>query len=241
MAENHEMNYYNYGKTLSAEGIIMPSPSKGNKETHEYVDLGLSVKWATCNIGASSPEAAGLYFAWGETSGHTAHYDEERETYVPDGKDFTWEDYEFGEWVDQEPDFGMTKYNSDGITTLETTDDSATVNWGSDWRMPTKDEFDELLENTTSSWTEVNGVSGMLLTSTVEGYEEESLFFPAVGGAVNGEVYGVGEYGGYWSASLGSRGVSDARKLTFGSGSCGVDSNGRCGGCAVRPVRLQNL
>ena len=238
MAINHEMNYYNYGKTLSAEGIIMPLSPKGKKESHEYVDLGLSVKWATCNIGASAPDETGWYFAWGETQGYTSGQ-------VGTNKYFAWEgehaDYEFGEWVDQEPDYGMTKYNSNGITTLETTDDSATVNWGSDWRMPTKDEFDELLENTTSSWTEVNGVSGLLLTSTVEGYEEESLFFPAVGGAEDGGVGGVGDYGGYWSASLGSEDVSSACDLSFDSGYCGVLDKSRYCGCAVRPVSSQNL
>ena len=205
------------------------------QETHEYVDLGLSVKWATCNIGASAPEETGLYFAWGETQGYTSGQ-------VGTNKYFAWEgehaDYEFGEWVDQEPDYGMTKYNSDGITTLETTDDSATVNWGSDWRMPTKDEFDELLENTTSSWTEVNGISGLLLTSTVEGYEEESLFVPAVGYAEDGGVSNVGEYGVCWSASLGGRDVGSAYRLIFFDVSCEVDFNGRFFGYAVRPVRL---
>ena len=239
MAINHEMNYYNYGKTLSAEGIMMPLPQNGNNNKHEYVDLGLSVKWATCNIGASSPEEAGLYFAWGETSGYTA--DTTQIPPVTVGKDFLWRDYEFGEYVDQEPDYGMTKYNSDGITTLETTDDSATVNWGSDWRMPTKDEFDELLENTTSSWTEVNGVSGLLLTSTVEGYEEVSLFFPAVGYAYDGQVYGIGANGCCWSASLGSEDVSSAYELGFNSGYCVVSNNNRCCGYAVRPVSSQNL
>lgn len=238
MAINHEMNYYNYGKTLSADGIIMPLSPKGKKESHDYVDLGLSVKWATCNIGASAPEETGLYFAWGETQGYTSGQ-------VGTNKYFAWEgehaDYEFGEWVDQEPDYGMTKYNSDGITTLETTDDAAYVNWGSDWRMPTKDEFDELLENTTSSWTEVNGVSGMLLTSTVEGHEEETLFFPAVGYAYGGQVYSIGEDGSYWSASLGSKSVNYAYRLGFGSGYCGVDSDSRCCGYAVRSVFSQNL
>ena len=237
MKTNHQMNYYDYGKTLSAEGIIMPLSPKGKKESHDYVDLGLSVKWATCNIGASAPEETGLYFAWGETQGYTAEQ-------VGTNKYFAWEgehaDYEFGEWVDQEPDYGMTKYNSDGITTLETTDDAAYVNWGSDWRMPTKDEFDELLENTTSSWTEVNGVGGMLFTSTVEGYEEETLFFPAVGSAANGGVSGVGVYGSYWSASLGSEGVSVAYRLYFGSGYCAVDYGSRFYGYAVRPVRSNN-
>lgn len=233
MAINHEMNYYNYGKTLSAEGIIMPLSPKGKKESHEYVDLGLSVKWATCNIGASAPEETGLYFAWGETSGYTAEQ-------VGTDKNFSEEDYLFNP-------SGTTGYtpsrynNTDHLTVLMPEDDAATVNWGEGWRMPTKEEFDELIANTTSSWTEVNGVSGLLFTSTVEGYEEESLFFPAVGGAEDGGVGGVGDYGGYWSASLGSEDVSSACDLSFDSGYCGVLDKSRYCGCAVRPVSSQNL
>ena len=238
MAINHEMNYYNYGKTLSAEGIMMPLPQNGNNNKHEYVDLGLSVKWATCNIGASSPEEAGLYFAWGETSGYTA--DTTQIPPVTVGKDFLWRDYEFGEYVDQEPDYGMTKYNgTDGKTTLEPEDDAATSNWGSDWRMPKQDEFDELLENTTSSWTEVNGVSGLLLTSTVEGYEEESLFFPAVGYAEDGMVSIFGENGIYRSASLDDNNVAQAFVLYFYNEECGFDNGGiRYIGYTVRPVHI---
>ena len=233
MAINHEMNYYNYGKTLSAEGIMMPLPTNGNKGKHEYVDLGLpsGLKWATCNIGALSPEENGLYFAWGETSGYTAEQ-------VGVDKNFTWDDYSMtsdgGETFD--------KYNDDdGLRTLEPEDDAATVNWGEDWRMPTTDEFEELLENTTSSWTEVNGVSGMLLTSNVEGHEEETLFFPAVGNADDGQVYGIGIDGDYLSASLGHKGVSNANRLSFHSGQCEVHVNDRYYGYAVRPVCSQNI
>ena len=207
----------------------------GDDDTHEYVDLGLpsGTLWATENI--KDENGNDLYFAWGETSGYTSGQ-------VGTDKYFAWEgehaDYEFGEYVALEPDYGMTKYNSDGITTLETSDDAAYANWGSDWRMPTKDEFDELLENTTSSWTEANGVSGLLLTSTVEGYEEESLFFPAVGSAGDGGVYDVGEYGYCWPASLAYEGAYNAYKLYFDSGYCGVNGGRRCYGYPVRPVRL---
>ena len=133
----------------------------------------------------------------------------------------------------------MTKYNStDGKTTLDAEDDAATANWGGDWRMPTEDEFDELLENTTSSWTEVNGVSGLLLTSTAN---TNTLFFPAVGGALDGGVSDVGDVGCYWSDSLGSMFVNDAYGLGFDSEGHWLGAVDRSRGYAVRPVSSQNI
>ena len=244
MSINHEMNYYNYGKTLSAEGIITPLSPKGNKESHEYVDLGLpsGILWATENIKNENGEE--LYFAWGETSGYTAHYDESSGEYVTDGKDFTWNDYttKFGTYDENaSPDYGFTKYNTNGPEILDAEDDAAVVNWGDGWRMPTKEEFDELLENTNSAFTVQNGVSGLLLTSTVEGYTDKFLFFPAVGYADNGQVYSIGANGNYWSASLGSEDVNSACGLNFSGGYCGVYDDNRYYGYAVRPVFSQNL
>ena len=212
----------------------------GDDDTHEYVDLGLpsGTLWATENIKNANGEE--LYFAWGETQGYASGQ-------VGTDKYFAYEgehaDYKFGEYVNQEPNYGMTKYNlTDEKTTLDAEDDAATANWGSDWRMPTKDEFDELLENTTSSWTEVNGISGLLLTSTVEGHEEESLFFPAVGYAEDGRVPDVGEYGYCWSASLYDENIStDAYGFFFEDGVCEVGNDSRYCGNPVRPVFSQNL
>jgi hypothetical protein len=207
---------------------------KPEPEQHEYVDLGLSVKWATCNIGANTPEEAGLYFAWGETSGYTAEQ-------VGNGEGkraFSWDDYEFG------PDSALTKYSeTDGKTVLDAEDDAAKANWGLDWRMPTKAEFEELISsaNTTTAFTEQNGVSGLLVTSKVEGYEGNSVFFPAVGDAADGRVFDVGGYGNYWSVSLYDGGVYLAWRLDFRDGNCGVSGSYRCYGCSVRPVRFQNL
>ena len=139
------------------------------------------------------------------------------------------------------PDYGFTKYNTNGPEILDAEDDAAVVKWGDGWRMPTKEEFDGLLENTNSAFTVQNGVSGLLLTSTVEGYEEESLFFPAVGYADNGQVYSIGANGNYWSASLGSEDVNSACGLNFSGGYCGVYDDNRYYGYAVRPVFSQDL
>ena len=235
MDTNHEMNYYNYGKTLSAEGIVKSwlLNNKGN-DNHEYVDLGLPLGtlWATENI--KDKNGNELYFAWGETQGYTSGQ-------VGTDKYFAWDgdnaDYKYGTYDDSDnQNWGMEKYNkNDGETILETTDDAAYVNWGSEWRMPTKEEFEELTANTTTAWTQVDGVYGLLCTSKVN---TNTLFFPAVGGAGGGEVGGVGGYGSYWSVSLCGKGVSDAWELGFVDGYCGVGNDGRYSGCSVRPVRL---
>lgn len=250
MNTNHQMNYYDYAKTLSAEGVMTALIGGGagpEPEQHEYVDLGLSVKWATCNIGANTPEEAGMYFSWGETSGYTAEQ-------VGVDKYFIWEDYtdeagvthhndyRFGPYNgEDETNYGMTKYNSEGPTELESEDDAASQIWKNGWRMPTKADFEELTANTEYEWTTVNGVQGAKLTSTVDGYTDKFLFFPAVGFAVNGGVNDVGGYGVYWSVSLNNGVVSNAWELRFADGYCEVNYNNRCYGYSVRPVRSKNL
>ena len=105
---------------------------------YEYVDLGLSVKWAKCNVGAEKETDAGLYFAWGETTGYTA-------SQVGTDKQFSWSDYKYGN-----SSSNLTKYNqSDSKTVLESADDAASQVMGSDWRMPTETEFQELIDKTT--------------------------------------------------------------------------------------------
>jgi len=228
MKTNHQMNYYDYAKTLSAEGVMTALIGGGagpKPEQHESVDLGLSVKWATCNIGANTPEEAGLYFAWGETQGYTAEQ-------VGTDKNFSWEDYEFG------PDTALTKYNeTDGLTVLEPEDDAATANWGDGWRMPTKEEFEELM-TLPHSWDASR--SGYSFT---DGNDNELLFVFAGGGAYNGNAYDLGENenGYYWSGSLGEDDDISAWRLNFASDGYKIGSSNRCMGRTVRPVRSQNL
>ena len=151
---------------------------------HEYVDLGLpsGLKWATCNIGASSPEQVGLYFSWGETTGYTAKQ-------VTSGVRA----------------FNSASYKASSISTdLMLEQDAAHVNLGGNWRMPTKAEYQELIDNTTQTWTtDYNGtrVKGKVFTSKVNG---NSVFFPLSGYCLNCSMNYVGEYGSYgycWSAS----------------------------------------
>ena len=179
---------------------------------YEYVDLGLSVKWATCNVGASSPEQAGLYFAWGETTGYTTE--------------------QIKSWVRS---FYPSEYEAASISGNLTLDqDAANVNLGGNWRMPTKAEFQELIDNCNVVCTDDyngTGVSGNVFTSKVNG---NSVFFPAAGRCYGSDVGLVGEDGRYWSASWDSS--SDAWSLCFGSGSQDVYTDDRTCGLSVRGV-----
>ncbi|MCR4582630.1 MAG: hypothetical protein K5764_03640, partial [Prevotella sp.] len=124
---------------------------------------------------------------------------------------------------------------TDDKTVLDMEDDAAHANWGGDWRMPTIAEFDELLANTTSEWTSVNGVNGYKFTSNTNG---KSIFLPAAGSRWDGELYDTGSDGYYWSSALGESYPNNARSLSFYSGYVGTsDHDYRYGGQSVRPVR----
>ena len=186
----------------------------------QLVDLGLpsGTLWMDRNVGASSPEDAGLYFAWGETTGYTADG-------VGKTKQFSWVDYKFGN--------SPTKYNTtDGLTTLETTDDAVLQNVYK-YSMPTKEQLQELIDGTTSTWTSQNGVNGMLFTSKTNG---NSIFVPAAGYGDHGSMYYVGSYGLLWSSSLGEGSTSYAWYLYFGSGNVDLSSSSRSYGRSVRGV-----
>ena len=145
-------------------------------DKHEYVDLGLSVMWATTNVGAESAEEYGDYFAWGETTPK-----EEYNTTT-----YQYYDRSTGQY---------TKYGSDSLTMLEPEDDAAHVNWGGEWRMPTKEEMNELIDKCTWTWTQYNGIDGYEVTGT----NSNSIFLPAAGyKGSGGPSYPAGEYGLYW-------------------------------------------
>ena len=169
---------------------------KPDDSTHEAVDLGLSVKWATCNIGASSPEEYGDYFAWGETEEKT-NYD--------------WSTYK---WCKGSYD-SLTKYCTnkygDNKTTLDPEDDVAHVKWGGDWRMPTLTEIKELCEKCSWQWTEINGVSGEKVT----GPNGNSIFLPFAGYRQGTEVKYCGTSGQYPSGILDITGYSNLSVYTL--------------------------
>ena len=156
----------------------------GQENGFDYADLGLSsgTLWATCNVGATSPEQAGLYFAWGETTGYTAEQ-------VKNG----------------ERSFDSSNYTASAISadlTLE--EDAAHVHMGGDWRMPTQKDFEELIDNTTQTWTDNyngTGVGGCVVTSKTN---SNSIFLPAAGNVYRDSLCFARSYGFYWSASWGS-------------------------------------
>lgn len=156
---------------------------------YKAVDLGLSVKWATCNVGASKPYEYGDFFAWGEV--------EPKELY-------DWSTYKYS--IRDEYSYGdiiFTKYcvkrgyGFDKIV-LDPEDDAAIVNWGGAWRMPTNDEFSELKNNCTWDWTTQNGVKGYKVT----GPSGNSIFLPAAGNMSDGTLFSDQSAGLYWLSSL---------------------------------------
>ena len=205
----------------SDPNIPDPNPNTGN---HEYVDLGLSVKWATCNVGASKPEEYGDYFAWGET--------QPKNTY-------DWSTYKWcnGSYDTQTKYCTKNSYGTvDNKTQLELSDDAARANWGGSWRMPTHEEQEELRTQCTWTWTTQNGVYGYKVTSKKSGYTNNSIFLPAAGCRYVSSLYIAGSDGSYWSSSLSTDFPGHAYYLYFNSAR--VDWNGyyRCVGFTVRPV-----
>ncbi len=165
----------------------------GTKNGHDWVNLGLSVKWATCNIGADKPEEYGDYYAWGETATKST---------------YSWDTtYKHGTYNFDGNNSKLTKYNTtDEKTSLEAADDAATVNWGEGWRMPTNAELDELIKKCTWTWTTKNGVKGCEIKAT----NGNTIFLPAAGYRNSSSLDLVGIYGGYWSSSLNADGASYA-------------------------------
>ena len=196
-------------------------------DAHEYVDLALpsGTMWATMNIGASSPEEYGDYFAWGETT-PKGYYD--------------WGTYK---WCNNGDAGMLTKYCTssssgyngftDGKTELDPEDDAATAAWGAEWRTPSLDQIQELIDNCTIEWTTKNGVNGRLFTSNING---ASLFFPAAGNRWSSGLYDTSTDGYYWSRTLYTSYLSNACCLYFKSGWVGNHNVNRMMGLSVRAV-----
>ena len=203
--------------------------SDNTQDDHEWVDLGLpgGTLWATCNVGASSPEDYGDYFAWGETA--------PKDTY--DRSTYKWFNgsYDIYNTLTKYCTKSSFGYNGfvDNKTELDPEDDAAYVNWGPSWRMPTTEQQRELYEKCSSVWTTQNGVNGRLFT----GPNGNTLFLPAAGYRY-GSLYDAGLWGGYWSRTLDSGGPNCAYYLDFHSGYVNWNSGHRYGGLAVRAVRV---
>ena len=174
---------------------------------HEYVDLALpsGLKWATCNVGASSPEKSGSYFAWGETKLKDEYTEANSLTYNKPMDDISGTEY-----------------------------DVAAANWGEGWRMPTKEEMQELIDFCTWEWTKQNGYKGYNVT----GPNGNSIFLPTTGykagSSFNSETCGEGFY---WNSTPDFASSNYAYEFNFRSSSYTVDGGYRNYGQAVRPVR----
>ena len=201
---------------------------EGTTEEHEWVDLGLpsGTLWATCNVGASSPEEYGDHFAWGETEPKNDYY---------------WDTYKYCQGTKTT----LTKYCTDSYygtvdnkTELEPSDDAATVNWGSGWQMPSKEQCQELINSsyTTITWTTMNGKYGRKITSKSNG---NSIFLPAAGWRNDTFLNAVGYNGLYWSRSLDAGNSGSADCLDFVSSDIGTYYDYRYVGRSVRPVRVK--
>ena len=210
--KKHTFNSHAAAITVNLAAKAKPQPqetisSKGKINGHEYVDLGLSVKWATCNVGASKPQGYGNLYAWGEISTKSNYSSGNSVTY---GKNFS--------------DIG-------GYPTY----DVACNEWGSSWRLPTKAEFDELCNenNCTWTWTTQNGVEGYKVTSKKNG---NSIFLPAAGWRSGTSLNYQGTDGYYWSSTPRESLSSEACYLYFDSDSHFTNWSDRNDGQSVRPV-----
>ncbi len=214
-----------YGEEFrfTTEKYVSISEPTGTVNGYGYVDLGLSVKWATCNVGASKLEEYGNYFAWGETTTKST---------------YDWSTYKY-----YGNNNSLNKYNTnssigptDNDTILNMDDDAARVNWGDNWRMPTDAEFTELREQCIWTWTTHNGVNGYKVTSKKSGYTNSAIFLPAAGERYGSSLPYTGNHGYYWSSSLYTGYPSYAWGVRFGSSDVGRYYNFRDYGHSVRPV-----
>ena len=224
------------GEQIQTETTKQSSCVSGSFNGHDYVDLGLpnGTLWATCNIGANSPEDYGDQFAWGETNPKS---------------DYDWNTYKYanGSVIKLmkycNNDLFGNKGFTDSLTVLQSVDDVAYVDWGSGWQMPTKTQWMELLQNTTSTWTTQNGVGGWLFSAT----NGNSLFLPAVGikyeSSINYDNLNFeNSFGGYWSSVLFTETVTWSWCFSFNKKMdyCAVVYHDRSAGLSVRPVRSAN-
>lgn len=218
----------------AAQRVRAYKSTRGTADGHAWVDLGLSVKWATCNVGADSPAEYGDYFAWGETSPKSV---------------YTWESYRFRQSGENWKDVTFSKYNTqngrgvvDNKMVLDLSDDPAHANWGGSWRTPTEKELEELVTQCSWAWIILDGRKGYEVTSKVNG---NSIFLPAAGFRYEAdpEVKGVGIYGYqgyYWTSSLRSNRSPGGRDfgsyIHFRSNEISQGGDDRNEGFTIRPV-----
>ena len=208
--------------------------NKINNNGFDYVDLELpsGTLWATMNVGANKPSDYGLYFQWGDTNGYAKDQigrESGQKKFEFDYSDYKW--YLSGNSYND--DLTFKKYNTKG-SKLELEDDAAHANMGGDWHMPSPKQIQELLDNTTNTWTALNDVNGRLFTSKKD--QSKSIFFPGANNACDGSVFGTGGGGEVLSSMSSKKYVDSSQVLSFGSGGVSLNYSERYYGCSVRGV-----
>lgn len=231
-------NVYEFTQPVSNDLTVT---AKWMEKTEYDVDLGLpsGTLWATCNVGAQNPWDYGDYFAWGETRPKDK-YDWRTYKYKYSNSDY----YELTKYCNKSS-YGYNGF-TDNLTVLLPEDDAATANLGKDWRMPTKAECQELLDNCEWEWTSDyngKGVSGYIVWDTY--FHKTHIFLPAAGFRNDSDLYNAGSSGSYWSSSVFDYDSYDALMLVFDSGYRGMGYRGmgyydREYGKTVRAVRCRN-
>ena len=234
---NEHSDYLNFKES---EDYVSPNVSYCKDEhkshyypltNHEYVDLGLpsGTLWATDYIKNESGDV--LYFAWGEAQGYTSGQ-------VGTYKNFSFDDYAFGVYDTGDTiNYGYTKYNADdGKTTLDTEDDAAFAYWGKKWRIPTLEQFEELMnsEYTTFTWNSNN--NSATFASKANG---NSITFLSYGYAFDGQVYYYNQEIATFSKT--ALGIPDAGGISIWSGGNEVFASYRNLGVPIRPVRFKRF
>lgn len=225
-------NWTNKGEIISFKNPSEISVTKdmeivanfaNSKTAIEFIDLGLNVKWATFNVGAGAPHEFGDYFAWGETN-----------TKIESG--YYWDFYKYCSGTYN----SIKKYNSvkdyglvDNKYYLELDDDVAYKQWKETCRMPTKNEFEELIENCNWTWTTLEGVNGYKIVAK----NGNSIFLP-VTGYIKGVLHINSQSGNYFTSSLDKTVPYEAYVLKFTSQIREINSMSRCYGNMVRPVSV---
>ena len=206
--------------------VIWAQDNDRDKE-HLQVDLGLpsGTLWAFTNMGAALPEDFGDYYAWGEVD-YKSNYGWGTYKYVKGG-----DPTKFIKYCAQ-ANIGNGKY-TDTLAVLEAADDVATQKWGSDWCMPTQEQFEELKRECTWKWTVRNGKNII----EISGKNGNKLYMPAAGCFYNKSKSLVGTNGYYWSRTLSDKGSSKGTCFTFSQSDTDVAVRTRNLGLSVRPVR----
>ena len=226
-----DMNFRDYGircieakttyvLTLQKPQVPVMALTSGIEMGHDWVDLGLSIRWAAMNIGAKAPSEYGTPYQWAA---------------ITSTANCGWQSYNYCKGSST----SMTKYVTmssygvvDNKVRLENADDAAHVSWGGGWRLPTIEELDELATKCKWEWVKQDKHKGYLVT----GPNGNTIFLPTAGYRFGSGTAYQGSVGYYWSSSLATSHPSLAQYLRFGSAAHSLDSIGRCFGASIRPV-----